>query len=377
MVALEVRLRGVSEVQTVVTGTAIDANGGQPPNVVDDAVSGHSVTGYGTSPVLVVLEMDAVTGLPAGIGHSTDQRRHVVLLGIDPIAGEPAATLRTIRQVRRDGHLIAIDHIGARPEALAMLPLIEPDIIFLAPHLLARPANPETARVVHAVNAHVERTLAAVVATGVDSEQARRRALAIGAQFGQGQLFAANAPLEQDHDDWPAESLAPATRGPRAEYLRSATPFEIVAARRRPTITRKDLLVMMSRMLEAHAMTAGPEAIVLGTFQQAHQFTAATRVVWEALAERAAYAGVSGVGLVPGANTSSGIHFAPLDAGDRLVHEWSVVVIAPLFGAVLSARDLHRGNPERNREFEYVVSYEHRTVIRSAHSILDRFTKHG
>jgi DICT domain-containing protein len=90
------------------------------------------------------------------------------------------------------------------------------------------------------------------------------------------------------------------------------------------------------------------------------------------MASRIAYAGVYGVGM--GHTVDEGIHQAPLAADDELVEEWNVVVLGPHFGCVLSAVDLHRGEADSEREFDYVVSYDRSTVVRCARAVLDRFT---
>lgn len=127
----------------------------------------------------------------------------------------------------------------------------------------------------------------------------------------------------------------------------------------------------MSTSLEMQASASGPETLVLGTFQRAEHFTPTSRARWVSMAEQISYAGVYGVGM--GYVQEGGIVHAPLDPTDSLVEEWNVVVLGPHFCGVLAAIDLHRGEADADREFDYVMSYDRATVVRCARAILARF----
>ncbi|MFL1592488.1 EAL domain-containing protein [Rhodococcus ruber] len=319
-------------------------------------------------PALVAMDLESVETLD--VPDAEGLRRDVVVITEESLIANPSRTLRAVADARRSGKVVAVDDVGSRPQSLALLPLVEPDVIVLAPRLSARRADDATARAAHAVAAQVERTGALVIADGVDSEPCRRRALALGATYGLGALYpAVDAPeqlAEEKVDPFPSTPV-------RSDLAAEAsTPFAIATEGRRPVHSLKRLLVAMSTSLEQQAGAAGAETIVLGTFQYARNFSERTRARWQYMAERIAYAGVYGVGLGPCAE--AGIHHASLDPDDPLVEEWNVVVLGPYFACVLSAVDLHRGTDDLDREFDYVVSYDRGTVVRCARSILDRFT---
>ncbi|MGV9945453.1 EAL domain-containing protein [Rhodococcus aetherivorans] len=319
-------------------------------------------------PALVAMDLESVESLD--VPDSEGLRRDIVVITEESLTANPSRTLRAVADARRSGKVVAVDEVGSRPQSLALLPLVEPDVIILAARLLAHRADTDTARTAHAVAAQVERTGALVIADGVDSELCRRRALGLGATYGLGALYpAVDTPEQLDEEGIDPFPPAP-VRSVRPEEAR--TPFAIASVGRRPVHSLKRLLVAMSTNLEKQAGAAGPETIVLGTFQYARHFGERTRARWQYMADRIAYAGVYGVGL--GHYAEAGIHHAPLDPDDQLVEEWNVVVLGPHFACVLSAVDLHRGTADLDREFDYVVSYDRDTVVRCARSIMDRFT---
>lgn len=318
-------------------------------------------------PMIVSMDVDSLS-----LVNSASQehlRRDIVVVTEAALIGSPARTLTAIDRARRDGKVIAVEDVGRRPQSMTLLPLIEPDVIILADSMISTRPDLSTARTAHAVSAQVERTGAVVVASGVDTALHRRRALALGAMYGVGELYPAEQSIERLPAD-AAETMPPfptwSTPAGAAE-----SPYAIASAGRSATHSTKRLLIAMSTSLEMQASTAGPETLVLGTFQRAEHFTALSRARWLSMAEQISYAGVYGVGM--GYIQESGIAHAPLDPLDPLVEEWNVVVLGPHFCGVLAAIDLHRGERDADREFDYVMSYDRSTVVRCARSILTRF----
>lgn len=321
-------------------------------------------------PHLVTVDLDSLDELGA-LGDRPEPAR-VVLITERSLIASPARTLRTIAAARTAGMLVAVDGVGARAQALALLPLVEPDVIITSPALIGRAADASTARVAHAVAAYIESSNAVVIAQGVDSELHRRRALGLAARYGMGQLYRVRATTNSDaaHPDSDIDPL-PLHPRPGVADDPALTPFALASEGRRRTRSFKRLLVSMSKLLETNAVGAGPETIVLGTFQRAEHFTPTSRARWAQLAEQVAYTGVYGVGIDP--YVDSAVHHAPLDPDDPMVDEWNVVVLGPHFACVLAAFDMHTEAADLDREFQYVLSYDRGTVIRCAHSILARF----
>lgn len=320
-----------------------------------------------TLPMLVSMDLDSLAALDT----ATEEvlRRDIVVVTEDALVDNPARTLAAIDRARLEGKVVAVDDVGRRPQSLTLLPLVEPDVIILAGAMVSRRPDLATARTAHAVAAQVERTGAVVIASGVDTALHRTRALGLGAHYGVGDLY----PAADSTDALPtgaAEIMPPFptwNTGPTS----SDSPYAIAATGRVSTRSSKRLLVAMSTSLEMQAAASGPETLILGTFQRTEHFTPTTRARWVSMAEQISYAGVYGVGM--GYVQEDGIVHAPLDPEDILVEEWNVVVLGPHFCAVLAALDLHRGEVDQDREFDYVMSYDRPTVVRCARAILGRF----
>ncbi|MCQ4122036.1 DICT sensory domain-containing protein [Rhodococcus tibetensis] len=372
LAALEVQLRGPSDgplaTPEALRTVARAMNEKRELDHLTWEVAG-SVTADGV-PVLVSIDLDSLPGLE---GFATESpRRDIVVITAAILIADPSRALRAVADARSRGRLIAVDEVGTHPEAIALLSLVEPDVIQLAPVMITRRPDSDIARTAHAVAARVESSGAVVVATGVDTEVQRRRALSLGATYGVGGLL---EEVESAPTSWPASATAepfpPAPTWNTPEHA-TRSPHAIASSGRTAVRSFKRLLVTMSNTLETHAAAAGPETLVLGTFQRAEHFTDRTRARWQNMASRIAYAGVYGVGM--GHTVDEGIHQAPLAADDELVEEWNVVVLGPHFSCVLSAVDLHRGEADSEREFDYVVSYDRSTVVQCARAVLDRFT---
>ncbi|HEY2479518.1 MAG TPA: EAL domain-containing protein [Solirubrobacterales bacterium] len=131
--------------------------------------------------------------------------------------------------LRRRGARIALDDVGTDPRSLALMPFLRPDVIKLDLNLMHDSPTREIAEVVHAVNAEAERTGALILAEGIETEDHLRRALALGASYGQGWLF--GRPAEMCADREPVGSTFPLRDDLGAPPV-ERTPFEIVAAKR-------------------------------------------------------------------------------------------------------------------------------------------------
>ncbi|ORI16569.1 hypothetical protein BJI47_07455 [Rhodococcus sp. 1168] len=281
----------------------------------------------------------------------------------------PAKTLLAVEKARARNSIIAVDDVGGQLASLGILPLIEPDLIVLSPEMSASDLDPHVARATHVLAAQAERTGAVIVASGVDSEAHRVRALGLGATFGIGLLYPPMSSPKSLSDSTSRAILASHTWStPDAD---SSSPFAIASAGRVVTRSPKNLLVAMSTHIEWQASMAGPETLILGTFQHDRHFRGNTKDRWQAMAEHSAYTGVCGVGM---ADTSDiHIHRASLDPADGMTEEWNVVVLGAHFCCALSAREMNSGDSGPDRKFDYVISHDRCTVVRCAKAILQRF----
>lgn len=321
-------------------------------------------------PLLVPLDLDLLDDLDPSVVGALE--RHVLVVLPEALERSPQQTLAKVARARTEGRIVCVDGLATPDQAATLLSLIEPDIVVTGPDLVNSSTSPQTARLAHALAAHVERSHAVIIAEGVDTEAQRVVALTLGAAYGIGRLY----PPVEDPSSFADATVVdlpdmPVWSTPDPELN---TPFAIASVGNTPRRGDKRLLIEMSKALESQAAASG-SAVALGTFQYAEHFTEATAKRWREMSEQTGMAGVYGVGLVD--VRDGNVHRAPLNPDDELVEEWNVAVLGPHFAALLSARDLHTDadgdGADLDRDFDFVQSYDRLTVTQAVHSILRRF----
>ncbi|WP_072804833.1 EAL domain-containing protein [Rhodococcoides yunnanense] len=317
-------------------------------------------------PLFIAIEPDSLPHLPdrGTLGAGTA----VLQLDETSLIRRPAQLLRAVADVRRLGWAIAVDHVGVRPESLALLPLLEPDVVKLDRSLITRTPSRFTARVVNAVAAYTERTGAIVMAEGIDTEEAVGVARALGASVGQGRY------LTEIHRPSPDASKRLSTlnfrTSPERGTLPRSSPFQLASAGRDAKPSTKRLLVEVSKGLESIAGESLQTAVILGSFEKREHFTVPTARRWEVMASRAALVGALAVGI--DSEPAPRVRGADLAADDPVREEWVVVVLSPHFSAVLAAKDLGDTGPDAARRFSYVLSHDPQLTVDCARSLLLR-----
>jgi EAL domain-containing protein (putative c-di-GMP-specific phosphodiesterase class I) len=297
------------------------------------AVEGALAAGLGPPKALFInVEPSTLGGEDPLLDHEAELRsgqiRAVVEFTERALSARPAEVLAAVDWLRERGCGIALDDVGVDERSLALLPMLAPDVIKLDMGLVQqRRTSTATAHVVSAVGAHAERTGAALLAEGIETDEHLVRARAMGATLGQGWLFGRPAPLSARA----VSGAAGFALRPRedAAYADS-TPFELVADERHLRRGDKRLLLALSRQLEAEAYSLGREAVVLATFQDIAFFSAASREQYEALGRQVAFVGVLGVGIDEA--PAKGVRGAGLQANNRLRDDgmwWSSARISP------------------------------------------------
>lgn len=249
----------------------------------------------------------------------------------------PAGLIALAADLHVKGDCLALDDVGADPMSLALLPLLEPEVIKLDMHLLRDPYGKGTVEVCSVVTAIAERTGAVVLAEGIETETDLRHARALGATWGQGWLF--GRPV-------PAGDL-PRPVGPVLTMLRPArpglhapkgTPFELATAGAPSRVAGPELVDALLAQLLRDADCYGDHAVVLAASSDP---AAASQWVpeMERLARRVAYAAVVGPG--------------PTDAPSTGHAEFAV--IGPHFAGALCAQ-------RRATSIEFVLTHDRRTV---------------
>ncbi|MCW2679324.1 MAG: yjcC [Frankiales bacterium] len=120
----------------------------------------------------------------------TDEVSVVVEVTERALSHGPRRLLAAVDELRHLGCEIALDDVGANEASVALLPLIEPDVVKLDAPLLRAARGAMPMATLRAVERYLERSGATLVAEGIETEQDRAAAAALGAQWGQGYLFA-------------------------------------------------------------------------------------------------------------------------------------------------------------------------------------------
>ena len=282
------------------------------------------------------------------------------------LAQDPAALLRTAAGIRRQGGGVALDDLGAEAASLALLPVLDPDVVKLDTGLVRRHRTREVARVTNAVRAHCEGTGAVTLAEGIESARDVVVAQALGAEYGQGWWFGRPeaAPVV------PAQVAQLPLLSPRHDVHRR-TPLEVVSAAKALTVGDKRMVWSMTRLLEDQVF-ATPDSVLLVNVGQARLITAQVEERYADLADASTLAAVLGVDLP--AQVATGLRGTDLTADEPLADEWDVVVVGPHFAGALVARDLGDDGPDLLRRYAFAVTYDRELVLQAARALLQRVT---
>jgi EAL domain-containing protein (putative c-di-GMP-specific phosphodiesterase class I) len=291
----------------------------------------------------------------------------VVELTERALLSSPGELLAMVEQARAQGHAIAIDDLGANPASLALVPLIDPDVVKLDMRLIQARPDAEIARVMSALNTHASTTDVVIIAEGVETAKHVVTAQALGATHAQGWHFGrptARVP------DGPTLAGLPITARATAANPDARSPFEVVTEHIAPRSSHRALLVQMSIFLEARARASGDSAVVISTFQHASNVTPGASKRYLDLAEHCALVMIHVDGPTPTLDASP-IHVAPITAGDALLQEWDIVVLTADFAAVLVARET---DPSRHAEgvYEFVLSHDRALAVAAARHLIHR-----
>lgn len=285
------------------------------------------------------------------------------------LLSNPHAVLRKVAALRSQGFLIALDDIGARPETLALLDIVAPEILKLDMGLIQHQPDQVLAHTVAAVIAHHERTGALICAEGIETDDHLEQALAYGATLGQGDLFGPPgeitvAPLASS---WPV---------PKTHTVASnnTSTFDLATAGMPTRTVRRQTLIELSCYIERLAISAESSPIVLSVLPKSENMRTEMAIKYFAIAEKSPLVAVFGEN-VP-AELESPIRGVRLDPTDPLSHELTILILGPHTAAGLIAREHHgpRNATEitQDRRFDVMITFDRERVTIAARSLLDR-----
>jgi EAL domain-containing protein (putative c-di-GMP-specific phosphodiesterase class I) len=295
-----------------------------------------------------------------------DELRVVLEITERALTRRPAELLREIARARERGWGIALDDVGADPRSLALMPFVHPDVIKLDLRLVQQQPTLEIAKIVNAVRAEAERSGAAILAEGIETPAHVEAAQAVGATLGQGYFFGRPGPLDL------AASAAGIGLADLSVPAPPGTPFELIGRVATPRVSKKRLLIEMSKQLEIEALEIGETAIVTASFQQASFFTSATSDRYEKLGRGTALVVALAEGIAR--EPAPLVRGVALEPTDPLRGEWTIAVVAPHFAACLSARDLGDNGPQMDRRFDYVLTFDRALAVAATEAMLTRVT---
>jgi EAL domain-containing protein (putative c-di-GMP-specific phosphodiesterase class I) len=288
--------------------------------------------------------------------------RYTVVAEIDDavLAGDPLMALAAADRVRALGVRVAVDNFGASTDALALLPLLSPDVIKLDMGLLAHAPNAHAAMVLDVVAGYRQATGALVVAQGVEHDHQLPFATGLGARLGQGYLFGAAATVPQLSGDGVDSIALPApvaVAGDDPEAL--VLPGEEILA---PGSLVRELAARLERTAAASDVPAAM-AIVCpgGRFPSGAPLAAANQL---------ARSSAMTVLLAPEAELRPirRVHMATLPNGDPLFNYTAIAIITPFTAVALVAT----AEPGTEDTFTYRFSRDREATTRLLRHLLKR-----
>ncbi len=320
--------------------------------------------------VFVNVEPDALGApvpehLVAGLEAARERVEVVVELTERALVHDPARVLALARRVREWGWRVAIDDVGADPASLALVPLVAPDVIKVDLRLVQHHPDAAAIRILTAVQSQAEAIGATVVAEGIETDEHLGRAVAMGADLGQGFLFGrpTDAATHVSDGGRIARLVPPAIDEdtPASAMARAGARFRRVA---------KAHLLPVTRHLEDRALVEPEPTVVLATLQHRGHLSGATRARYRHLGGGCALVAVLGEGV-----DGEGLGVArpvPLGTQDPLTEEWVVAVVSPHFHGALVARDLGDGGADHDRRFDFLVTHDRDLVLDVARRLIHR-----
>ncbi len=312
------------------------------------------------------------TDLFASARRALDRLRVMVETKESELTNEPNRLFEALRLVRDVGWGVAMDNATASPAALALLPLVRPDVLKLDLRGL-REKLPAVAELADGARIYSEQAGATILAQGIEEPEDLMVASLAGATYGQGWLFGRPGPLPATRTI--PHAVFPLLPEPIADDAK--TPFEIVSEERVPTPIEKRYLVPLCRYLEDKVDSNGPAAVLFLGFEPGSQLGPSARERLHHLIERAEFTIVSGPSIHELAEPGSRARFGVVDPGNPASREWITALLGPHYAAALVARSLDGDTSGPYRRLEYVLTHDRDVVLRVAGSLMQRIVPGG
>ena len=282
------------------------------------------------------------------------------------LLAHPRALLKKVEAIRADGIAIAVDDVGLHPDSLAVLDVIDPDIIKLDMTMIQSSPERDRAIALTGVLAHHERTGALIIAEGVETDHHLEQALAVGAHFAQGYRFGRAAPLNRHHciEGLP-RIVHPTRRGAGSPKTAAAE------SRKALRVARKEIVTAFSRHIEEQARHSVDHPMVLAAVQGPEHFSEFSRLVYKDLAAMSPLVVVFGRDMP--ADLGGGVRGVALRSDDPLCDEWAVVTLGADTCRALVARHVRDAEDSLDDDrFEFLITSDRAMVTKAARDLLAR-----
>ena len=232
------------------------------------------------------------------------------------LLADPYSLLGTLEAVRSRGWGVALDDVGIDPTSLTMLPVLAPDVVKLDMALVQGPLDGRADHIAGEVRSYCDRTGASMVCEGIETDEHEERALALGADLGQGWRYGRPGPL-------PAAVPGPSRPVPIRPPAATRTLTEWTFASRPSTPATIDSISVRLRHLVG---SSAPRAVAMFIAAPHRRLlTAGHLAELGAFARLGAFTGL----LAPGCESepAPGVRGVDLAIDDRLVRGWLAVVV--------------------------------------------------
>jgi len=306
--------------------------------------------------------------LLGALARAESQLRVFVEVNDRALAAEPASLLTAVDRAREHGWGVAVDDVGASRGCLALLDVIQPDVVKLDLRILAGSAPEHAALVVGHVQRHVERTGACLLAEGLETEDDVRFARALGARFGQGHHVGRPAPLA---GRYPHPAAVLPVLGRRSVDVPSATLSEQLDPAVVPVRMTRTQLSRLLQLAVHRAGAASGRPLVLAGLGRADEVAASDLQLLAGLDGEALLLVMFGAGVTE--RPARGVRGVRLRSIDPLARERFVVTLTEDSCAALVARPVE----DSRGEFDVVSTQDEVTVQRLARWLVRRMPATG
>lgn len=280
----------------------------------------------------------------------------------------PGALLAHVADMRAMGVAVALDDVGTDTDTLAMMSLLEPEVIKLDLALVQASPDAAIAEAVHAVHAQAERTGATILVEGVETPEQARIGASLGATLAQGWLYGRREVLIALPDSPPDPVIR---HGSHADP-RDLAPFELLTDGRTPRSAARPLLVAMTAHLEDQARALGRTAVLVASFDRDPRVGDGLRQRYAALGRELAFCAL--LGRAPQDDRDLSGYGALHLAGDRRDAEWAIAVVGPHFAAALVAHETEPDGFAGGAAYDYVLTYDRELATAVAAALTARVT---